>query len=64
MKGSGSAESIRHLRNPFGAIPIHRISHIEKALWEVLLRDLSIVGEAEPCAAGDAMKQRAPERER
>lgn len=53
----GNAESVRLLRNPLGTIPVHRISHPQKGddgLWEVLLRDLSMAGGAEPCAAGDA----------
>jgi hypothetical protein len=52
-----NAEPVRLLNNPLGTIPIHRISHPrtgDDGLWEVLLHDLSIVGEAELCAARDA----------
>jgi hypothetical protein len=51
------AEPVRLLKNPLGTIPIHRISHPrtgDDGLWEVLLRDLSMAGDAEPCPAGDA----------
>lgn len=51
-----NTEAVRLLKNPFGTIPVHRISHPQKddhGLWEVLLRDLSIAGGTEPCAAGD-----------
>jgi hypothetical protein len=53
----GNVEPVRLLKNPLGTIPIHRISHPRKGddgLWEVLLRDLSMAGGAEPCAAGNA----------
>jgi len=52
-----NAEPVRLLRNPLGTIPIHRISHPrtgDDGLWEVLLRDLSMAGDGEPCAAADA----------
>jgi hypothetical protein len=52
-----NTEPVRLLKNPLGMIPIHRISHPRKnddGLWDVLLRDLSITGGAEPCSAGDA----------
>jgi len=51
-----NAEPVRLLNNPLGTIPVHRISHPrtgDDGLWEVLLHDLSIVGEGEPCAARD-----------
>ena len=53
----GNAEPVRLLKNPLGTIPVHRISHPrtgDDGLWEALLRDLSIAGAAESCAAGDA----------
>lgn len=53
----GNTEPVRLLKNPLGTIPVHRISHPQKGddgLWQGLLRDLSLAGEAAPCAAGDA----------
>lgn len=53
----GNAEPVRLLKNPLGTMPVHRISDPrtkDGGLREVLLRDLSMAGGAEPCAAGDA----------
>ena len=53
----GNAEPVRLLKNPLGTTPVHRISHPrtdDGGLWEVLLRDLSMAGGAEACAAEGA----------
>jgi hypothetical protein len=52
-----NAEPVRLLKDPFGTLPVHRITHPRKdddGLWEVLLRDLAIAGGAGSCTAGGA----------